>query len=104
MSDPTKPKLDWGEVWRVNIRFVAAGLALLYGWFCWSLGAREYWGFWLIGAFCLFGGAMQLIAALFRVGVLIVNHQSWRAFGHKGVQPRADKLANEKDVLNGGRE
>lgn len=103
MSDPSKPKIGWKTIWRLNLRFVGGGLALLYGWVCWQFASKEMWGFWLIGGLGLLGGGMQVIGAFFEAGAMIINQISWRVFRRQGVKPRADRLANEADVLNGGR-
>ena len=87
---------------RINIRFIAAFMALGYGWLCWQLASPEMWGLGIAAVICGIGGALHLIATVWQMVALIVRDRKVRDFAARGGKTRADRMAREEDLKSRG--
>jgi hypothetical protein len=92
----------WKTVLRINLRFVGAGLALTYGWVCWQIASKEYWGFGLIAFLAAIGGTISLLGALFEALRTVKRWRKVDQFTQKGVDARADKMADARALKDQG--
>ncbi|KAA3516963.1 hypothetical protein GOZ96_12350 [Agrobacterium vitis] len=86
----------------INGRFIAAMLALFYGWLCWQWASPEWWGLGPIAILCFIGGGTHMIATIFKVVAIIRRRSAVRTFERQGGKARADHMAGERDLKDRG--
>jgi hypothetical protein len=88
----------WKDVVRINFRFIGAVLAFGYGYACWQLASKPWWGFWLIGGLCMFGGGVNFLGACFDLKSVYKRYRELKTFDGKGVEARADRAPDHSDL------
>lgn len=87
---------------QINGRFIAAGLALAYGWLCWQWASPEWWGLYYVAIVCLVGGGAEMIAIALKIAGIIKRRGEIAVFERQGGAPRADHMADESDLKKQG--
>lgn len=92
----------WKVVLRINLRFIGAALALFYGWTCWQMASKEWWGFWIAGGLGMFGGWISFLGALFELKSAISRFGTINTYEGKGEEARADRAPDHQDLKDRG--
>lgn len=92
----------WKDVARINFRFMGAVLAFGYGWACWQMASKPWWGFWLIGGLCMFGGGISFLRALFELIGVYRRFRKLKSFGGESVEARADRAPDHSELKDRG--
>ena len=89
-------------VLRINLRFIGAVLALFYGWTCWQMASKEWWGFWIAGGLGMFGGGISFLGALYELKGAIKRLRKIGSYGSNAVEARADSTPDHQNLKDRG--
>lgn len=92
----------WKDVLRINARFIGAVLAFGYGYACWQMASKPWWGFWLIGGLAMFGGGIMFLRACAELIGAVKRYLKLRKFGEDAAKPRADRAPDHSDLKDRG--
>lgn len=104
MREPEHLDISWRKVIQINIRFAYGALSSIIGWFAWNKATPDWWGLWILGAFLLLGGVMELMRAAFEAYRMILDRSRLRRFERKGRVQKADPLASDQDMVDAGKQ
>lgn len=92
----------WKDVARINFRFIGAVLAFGYGYACWQMASKPWWGFWIAGGLGMFGGGIMFLRALFELIGAYKRFRKLKTFGKDSVEVRADRGPDQSDLKDRG--
>jgi hypothetical protein len=93
---------NWKIILRINLKFIGATLSLSYGWVCWQIASKEWWGFALMAGLAAIGGGITLVGALYELNGVLRKSGRVRDLKEKGAEARADRAPDHHDLKNHG--
>lgn len=98
----SEEKTSWKHIWEVNRLCGGGCLLLALGWMCWHGPTMELWWLQPLAGLLVFCGAVNLLKGCVKAIPVIWGWWRWGRYQRKGVAPRADKMARERDLLGKG--
>jgi len=92
----------WKDVVRINCHFIGAVLAFGYGYICWQMASKPWWGFWLIGGLAMFAGGIMFLGAFFELVGTLRRYRKLKKFGSDAVDARADRAPDHSALKDRG--
>lgn len=93
---------SWKAFVEINVNFLRAALGFGLAWGAWQLYAPTTWIFGLIAVVSALAGAMVFMKAVFGITKLILAQRKLASFRSKGAAPKADQLAQNKELRKQG--
>lgn len=85
-------------IFEINTTFLRGALGLGLGWGAWQIASPELWLFGWVAIVAAAAGTIKVAQGLFGVVKLIRGQRKLAKYERKGVAPKADAMAQEREL------